>query len=163
MLHASVVYSAWKAPWRIHSFQLQVRLDGICKELEGSRGAQLELKAYYQSRIKEIHSRTDSYRLVTHVAAVAVRVARLTVVCCTRRTKQGECDAEHDKLTGLQAQLERRLLELEQEAQCQHDQLLADFDQVFIIVIWAWPLTFWTETELYKHEVVPKNRILLGF
>lgn len=41
---------------------VQVRLDGICKELEGSKDAQLELKAYYQSRIKEIHSRMENYR-----------------------------------------------------------------------------------------------------
>jgi hypothetical protein len=40
-----------------------VRLDETCKELEGSKSAQLELKAYYQSRVKEIHSHMDSYRL----------------------------------------------------------------------------------------------------
>ena len=49
-----------------------------------------------------------------------------------RRTKQSECDAEQEKVAGLQAKLERRLVELEQEAQCQHDQLLADFDQVIV-------------------------------
>ena len=42
--------------------QFQVRLDGACKELDQSKAAQLELKAYYQARIKEIHSRMDSYR-----------------------------------------------------------------------------------------------------
>ncbi len=58
-------------------------------------------------------------------------------MCCVnshvRRTKQSECDAERDKLVVLQGELERRLMEVEQESQYQHDQLLADFDQVYII------------------------------
>lgn len=47
-----------------------------------------------------------------------------------RRAKQSELDIEHDKLEELQRKLERRLLELEGESQCQHDQLVSDFDQV---------------------------------
>lgn len=41
---------------------LQVRLDGICHELQSSKENQAQLKAYYQSRIKDIHSRMDGYR-----------------------------------------------------------------------------------------------------
>ena len=44
--------------------------------------------------------------------------------------KQKELDSEHDKVHELQRTLEQRLLDLEGESQCQHDQLIADFDQV---------------------------------
>lgn len=52
------------------------------------------------------------------------------VVCCARRSKQSEYDCERDKLVALQRELERKLLELEAESQCQHDQLMGEFDQV---------------------------------
>ena len=51
----------------VAGFMLQVRLDGICQELEGSKERQTQLKAYYQSRIKDIHSRMDGYRSVIMV------------------------------------------------------------------------------------------------
>jgi hypothetical protein len=69
-----------------------------------------------------------------------------------RHTKQNECDAEQQKLAELQTKLERRLLELEQEGQCQHDLLVADFDQVGVILVWHWSVLLSSLADLKAKE-----------
>ncbi len=52
-----------------------------------------------------------------------------------RHAKQSELDCEHKKLEELQRELERRMLNVEGEAQIQQDQLIADFEQVWMLHI----------------------------